>query len=1465
MTSFPPCQSPVRALWLVVPLLLQSAVPLPGLGLGGGFTLGGAHGSWFANPDLAGEPVFTRREVRIDFDWGNVMGVTGSVAEPYASFPRQNFSVRWVGQVIPAFSETYTLRVLADEGARLWGRAAGTGDWSVWVDAWSGRSGQWVTAEVQLEAGAVYDIRLEYREVTGAAAVRLWWSGPSFPEEPIGPLAEIGSNVTHWGQVFADLVKGARNRWESHNNQTPGQDAEGWPTSDFSYVFQESLNMGLGVDPLALGTIGFRFRGRGDVSVWGNVDADSVVASYDPATNLTTGTFRTRDRGINASYFRVANTDRDGVPGAGGQMHRDGVADLRLMRPTAPGASTHYPFDTLFLPQIRQAYEHFTVLRSNLNNGNQERFWSDRTLPAWFNQSSGRALDRVYSNPEWGRKSNGASWEHKILLCNETGRDLYINIPHMATGWEPGDESSYVHKLARLVLFGSDGQEPYAAPQANPVFPPLNPNLRVYVELSNEVWNWGGDAFRQYWDIDQMTTLDADAALVGGVTDPLARPQDFPIINYDQRSTAKDGNGAYQQLGVWRYRKVMLRTIQISNIFRSVFGDAALHTRVRPMYEWQYANTNGTAERGLRFADEYFNNADGQAHVSDPKPLNHFLWGGGGATYYGSSNGWALTDLLADPGFEAVSLPPGYTQTPFHPQWEFSGTAGIAVYDGGSNGIPPPWNGTQMAYIAGSGQISIDVTFPTTFESNLFAVAFKAVNRVKGGATQSDEHRVRVFLDGVPINARSYNQANGYVPIPYDASRPWISRVVFWTDSAYYSTLTFPVTPGATHRLTFQGVGEADGALFLEDVRITHVDAIFDGDMPAGGSAAGQVNSSTYQLGLKIQNDWASAYGLHHITYEGGWSLGGDTGGAPIQNVAKYGSARARAINELALDIFHRVGGAVNTLGTYAQWSSWSDNYAVEGLLDLENNPLLLGQLDVLNKLRVPSSNGSGVPKRLLGADLNLSLNATTSGSGVTLPAAGAWASWNLLVPKRGAFSFEVEATGTGAYLVELNGREVVRAPAGGNLGPWTQDLLAGQQNLRLRSLGGGSLTIQAVVVSHPDFASAPSFTPRGGSFGYPVTIRLESETQGASIRYTLDGSEPTPTRGLLYTGPFRVSVDTEVRAIAWREDLHPSAVTAEFYQPAGGGEMFAAWDFSGQGGVSVSSPNYNLMDDPEVVARIGPGLQAGNYLGNGLTATRSTALTLAQAVVAEDYLSIRVQAGDSRLLLSRLEFRPVSQNRPRTFTLFSSVTGFAPEQALGSAVYHGNNGPEARFGFDLAGHEDVPGPVEFRLYVHGFDNSYEAVGLGNRAGVDLVVYGRLALAANRLSWAQTRGLAWDPLMDHDGDGLPMLLEYALGGDPLVAGSANLPQGVSLAGDVPRFSFPRLGDRTDLRYILEVSGDLATWTEVARSVAGAATESLLSGIGVEESGTGPVSVEVTLGQRPFPVFLRLRVEVITPD
>ena len=66
---------------------------------------------------------------------------------------------------------------------------------------------------------------------------------------------------------------------------------------------------------------------------------------------------------------------------------------------------------------------------------------------------------------------------------------------------------------------------------------------------------------------------------------------------------------------------------------------------------------------------------------------------------------------------------------------------------------------------------------------------------------------------------------------------------------------------------------------------------------------------------------------------------------------------------------------------------------------------------------------------------------------------------------------------------------------------------------------------------------SNPVFTHSGN------TITITTQTEGATIHYTLDGSEPT-AENTIYTGPFEVSSNVTIRAIALRDTYYPSQVT---------------------------------------------------------------------------------------------------------------------------------------------------------------------------------------------------------------------------------------------------------------------------------------------------------------------------------
>jgi protein translocase SecG subunit len=83
--------------------------------------------------------------------------------------------------------------------------------------------------------------------------------------------------------------------------------------------------------------------------------------------------------------------------------------------------------------------------------------------------------------------------------------------------------------------------------------------------------------------------------------------------------------------------------------------------------------------------------------------------------------------------------------------------------------------------------------------------------------------------------------------------------------------------------------------------------------------------------------------------------------------------------------------------------------------------------------------------------------------------------------------------------------------------------------------------------------AAAPSFDPPAGPLSEPTDVIITSETDGAIVRYTTDGSEPT-AESTVYTGPIRVKPGMAIKARAFSPDPTVNAskiVEAAYSEPA--------------------------------------------------------------------------------------------------------------------------------------------------------------------------------------------------------------------------------------------------------------------------------------------------------------------------
>ena len=567
-----------------------------------GVTAGGFAGNYYNNTSFSGAPAFTRRDNRIDFVWTG-SGIGGSSSPEFAGVGRQAFSASWTGSVLPATSETYSFALTTQGAITLYIRATGASAWSTLISDFGGglRTRQGTAA---LSAGKSYQLLLYYWQYAPTGQLKLAWSTPTLPMATVDAATPLGINIAYVSPndptlTFADTVMQAaafqkNSNYTNFNAPTP-VDAEGWPTTDGTLPLWT-------VPREPEGTYLLQFTGAAQVVDWigiggfsvGGVSYGTTLPSgvgYDPTTNLTTAQWvvPSTTSTTSGAFIGFVNSQRTAASAV-----NTGVTNVHLMRPIARGSATSSPVGELFTADFKKLVSNFTAIRYMdylATYANNQRTWTDRVKPTDHTQYQAEA--------GYGWQGKGGAWEFAVELANETGKDMWINLPLQT-------DDAYITNLAELLAYGSDGSNPYTSPQANPVYPPLNASLKVYVEYSNEIWN---TAFPMY---HQNAVLAQQEVAAGGSP-----------LNYDGTTNTT----------VWAHRRVAEKTKDISDLFRAVWGDAGMMTRIRPVLEWEYGDSIGTGSDGLKFLEYFYDNADGQAHVATPYPVNHFLYGGGGAWY----------------------------------------------------------------------------------------------------------------------------------------------------------------------------------------------------------------------------------------------------------------------------------------------------------------------------------------------------------------------------------------------------------------------------------------------------------------------------------------------------------------------------------------------------------------------------------------------------------------------------------------------------------------------------------------------------------------------------------------------------------------------------------------------------------------------------------------------------------------
>ena len=356
-------------------------------------------------------------------------------------------------------------------------------------------------------------------------------------------------------------------------------DSNGYPLKDFTIIVFDMRPccpwLGSVDDPfkfvpaLMSGTYKLSFKGKASVRNSG----DPVLLqnqTYDPVSNTTKlDMIVPRDKWF--VYLSFSGTQR-----TASSALNTGITDLRLLRP-----GYHNRPNDIFRQEYINAVSHFPVIRfmdfvgTNSTNPDypQKTEWNNRSLPT-------QALF-----------SGVAPWEYVIDLANNTGKDVWINVPVAAS-------DDYVQQLAKLFKDSL-----------------TNPICKIYIEYSNEVWNGG---FKQYQNNRKAAIDEVRIETSGGVSTKL---------------NDEAGQCGRNDTALWCGRRYVRRLKEIGDIFVGTFSPGtrnSFNTRIRPVFAWQiggwvpyYSCILTWFEYAYGPAKNYFYGLAGAAYVNaDGAPSN---------------------------------------------------------------------------------------------------------------------------------------------------------------------------------------------------------------------------------------------------------------------------------------------------------------------------------------------------------------------------------------------------------------------------------------------------------------------------------------------------------------------------------------------------------------------------------------------------------------------------------------------------------------------------------------------------------------------------------------------------------------------------------------------------------------------------------------------------------------------------
>ncbi|WP_084067757.1 hypothetical protein [Desulfocicer vacuolatum] len=339
------------------------------------------------------------------------------------------------------------------------------------------------------------------------------------------------NSVSDWSfdHVFLDVFKKAR-PWCTQNADDSGswntkfyddipRDANGWPTqvpfvpatSDFPQTVHTLVTVVKG------GTYTLTYEGMGNFTIKGSGGALNIIESDTQGIKTFSFDVTMDEEQTGTIWLEILSTDSS-----------DYLRNFKIMTPGYISDESN-PFH----PEYKTRLTNFSVLRFmdwGRTNASPVVTWNDRTQPGDYTQAG----------------NNGVALEYMVMLANDLEKDLWICIPHQA-------DDNYISQCAQLLK--------------NTV----GPDIKIYVEYSNETWNCSSSFSQTLWVQDKGVALGLDG----------------------DRWKAGQKYAGVRSAEIWR-------------LFQEVFG-ADMHTRIVKVLATQSANSGISEMRLDIFSDPQLN------------------------------------------------------------------------------------------------------------------------------------------------------------------------------------------------------------------------------------------------------------------------------------------------------------------------------------------------------------------------------------------------------------------------------------------------------------------------------------------------------------------------------------------------------------------------------------------------------------------------------------------------------------------------------------------------------------------------------------------------------------------------------------------------------------------------------------------------------------------------------------------